>query len=429
MAPTAGGGNPTPALGVVPPPGAGVLPGVPGVDPTAGPAIPADAPPFAAPGIPGLTPPMGAPMGGVPGLPGLGADIAPPAFVQEQQAQEAARQRAAAERAKQQAIAQAAAADPFASAYAAPAAGPQEVRLVIDDKPVDDKEVGRNKTGSLIALVATAVVCIGIGAGVGNLVSSNSANASALRAVTDIRGEVTRVATLVNTAKEKIDHAAEAGNIRVQREGDEGQAPAAPTHPPTVDEEFIAWIREQPPEPPFSPAIFAGRAGRLNPNLVGKLTLTALQVAKLWDELLTHGRRTNVPAVRESINSLNPATSPLARTYVVFVPNGQSVAATLALASGTPDAATGNIAFPAAGANQPALTRQLFTGAAPLMPSAIPSAAITLRPTPELLAAGAGRWRDYQERIRDLKATAEELSQTIEQLQQLLSPGAAGGGH
>ena len=109
-----------------------------------------------------IPPPVAPPGGGIPGIPGipgLGGDVAPPAFVQQQQAADAARARAAA-----------AAADPFGASAAPVAAAPQQLVIQLDGKDVADSEVGRTRTGSIVAVAVTALVALGAGYGVGGMV-------------------------------------------------------------------------------------------------------------------------------------------------------------------------------------------------------------------------------------------------------------------
>ena len=97
-------------------------------------ARPTPVPPARASSVP---PPAG-------GMPGAAPGVAPPPFARPESSKPPS--------------------DPFASAGAQPAA--QEVRLVVDEKPVADSEVGRKKK-SLMYILLGAGLIVGLAAGWG----------------------------------------------------------------------------------------------------------------------------------------------------------------------------------------------------------------------------------------------------------------------
>lgn len=395
----AGAGPVAPPVGVVPPVGPAVVP------PTGG-SIPA--PPIV-PGVPGVT---DAAVPGAAGLPGVGGDVAPPPFVQQQQAQAAmaARVRAAAE-------------DPFSAAVVAPA-GPQEVRIVVDEKPVDDKEIGRKKTGQLIALAATGLIALGSGYAIGGMMEAKAQERQTLSAVNNVRTEFQRVGDVIAQIKQHVDRAAERGNIQVQR-GEDDQ-PQQATHPPEVDEELINWFREQPPDPPLSPDVYAGRVGRLRSNVVGKITLVQLQFNEVWRQLAAHVRMTNVANVRAALQASNPQNNEFSRMLVTFGRNPQGAAfALLVTAAGQPSQPGGPIPIAGAGIAS-GQTRTLYqTG--DIRSQDLTNLVIPVNPTQGLAAqaqaAATLPWLQYRQRIGDLKALVDQLATNHQQLMDALSGG------
>jgi hypothetical protein len=379
-------------------------------------------PPVSAPvGADGIAPPVVAPpaagggvLPGIPGIPGLGGSVAPPPFVQQQQAAEAAAARA-----------RAAAADPF-SAAAPAAAAPQQLVIQLDGKDVADSEVGRTKTGTIVAVALTAVVALGAGYAIGGMVETKNQERQTISAVGGVRQEVMRLGDVINQMKQHVDHAAEVGNIQVTRgEGDEGGAQqAAPTHPPEIDASLIEWFRSQPGDPPFTADVYAGRVGRLRSVVVSKLTLVTLQFTQAWQLLGQHAQRTNVPNVTAALGAANPQNNELSRMLVTFGRSSADAPPFAMLVSlGGPPAANG--AVPITGAGIPAgQTRTPYTGAEPITPQNITTFAIPVAPgqglAAQALAAAVLPWRQYQQRISELKQLIDNLTQNHSQLLEAL---------
>ncbi len=379
-------------------------------------------PPVSAMGMEGgevIQPPSGnAALPGIPGIPGFGGDVAPPAFVTKQKAVDAA-----------VAKARAAAADPFASA-AAGSAAPQSLVIHMDNKEVHDHEVGRSNSGTFVAVGITAVVALAAGYAVGGMVTTKGQEHQTLTAVAAVRTEVVRLGDVINQIKEHVDHAVEAGNITIQRgEGGGEAAPAAPpTHPPDVDEPLIEWFRGQPPEPPFSPDVYAGRVGRLRSAVVGKITLVTLQFTNAWQLLGQHVSRTNAANVRTAIAAANPQTNDMSHMLVTF---GRSAAdappfAMLVLQGGAPAA---NAAIPITGAGiAPGQTRQPYPGG-DIVAANLTNLVFPVAPgqglAAQALAAAVIPWRQYQARISELKTLVDALVQNHSQLLEALQGGGA----
>jgi hypothetical protein len=253
-----------------------ISPNTPGAAPIAAPAVGAAAAPKApvAPpvggGAPAIAPPIAAPIAAPgPKLPFGGPEVAPPPFAQP---------KAAPARAK-------APADPFAAGPAA-AAGPQEVRLVIDDKPVDEGEVGKRRRGRNALLLGIGLLvgtALGLGAG-----STNSRNV--LYNVTVRDGH-----EIYATVNEASTHVLEA-----QREIDEVVTAAAgsPGHPPSVDYDSIRAL--QAIELPIHAGAFARKNyGAFNPGTVDDLFSYYNNVQELW-RMFEHLAATTLPDTRRA---------------------------------------------------------------------------------------------------------------------------------
>jgi hypothetical protein len=163
----------------------------------------------------------------------------------------------------------AAAPDPFAAGPSS--AGPQEVRLVFDDKAVEDIEVGRKNTGRTAMLVG---VCILLGGGLGyGVASTNDRN----RIYNDIVDDGKSIAESVNTASPVIlDVQAKVDRLAAAALGEGGQ--------PRVEYETIAAL--QALENPFPAGIFNRRKyGLFNAEAVDALFQYYDHVQRLWAAL------------------------------------------------------------------------------------------------------------------------------------------------
>ncbi len=380
-------------------------------------------PPAAAPDSGGIVAPqmMGPPAGGpLPGIPGFGSDIAPPPIVQQQQAQAAAQRRA-------QAIAD----DPFGSSAASNA--PQEMRIVIDEKPVDDREVGRKKTGTLIAVLVTGAVALGAGYALGNMLEAKGQERQTLQAVTAVRNEIVRLGDTIASMRTHVEHAAEQGNIQNAREGDDS-APAAATHPPLVDEALITWVNDLPQEPPLSPDVYAGRVGRMRGTIVAKITELQLRLNEVWTLLRQHqaaSSGTRLVAIRAALaagNPRNPLQADAQRAVVVFArpnPQGPHVAqlATISLAAGQQLDLSQPVPVAGLGITGNATRTMYEAGAIP--DGQLATLALRLDSAHGLpaqtLQAATFPWGQYRNRISVLRERIEELAQVHQQLVDQLS--------
>ncbi|MFO0604348.1 MAG: hypothetical protein U0324_14290 [Polyangiales bacterium] len=372
-----------------------------------------------------------------PAVSGIGDDIAVPDFIRQQQAEaRAAAERAAAEQARlaaeraaaeraaaEQARLAAIAADPFSSS--AVNAGPQEVRLVIDDKAVADSEVGRKNTGTIITAVATGFIALAAGYLIGDFKASKGEESRTRGAITDIRRSVDATGTAISTLKDKVDRAAAAAGVQ----GEEGQAPAQQQAAATltVDEGLAEWFATQSPDPPLGPDAYAGRVGRLRPDLVAKLMKLQIGLEQVWRELQRHQALSSGPAltvVRASLADAQRARTEYQRLAVVFGPGrgegAPPVMGTLVQVTPQQDGSF-QLATPVPGA--PA--RQLYQSGDLAAPATIGTVIVPVSPTAGLAGTTVSNlnrpWADYAARLRSLKQHVDQLQQDHHSLGEALS--------
>lgn len=355
-------------------------------------------------------------------------DLAVPEFIRQQLAEKAAADaRAEAEaRAAADALAAAkaraaAAADPFASSSAAVA--PQDIRLVIDDKAVADSEVGRGRSGTYIAVAITALLALGGGL-MGGLQIASSQDAKKTRdAIGAIRSAVDQSGTTIAQLKEKVDHAAAAAGVQSREDGEQQAAPVRPDQL-RVDTDLTTWFGTQGSEPPLTPTTYAGRVGRLRPDLLQKLMTVQIGLQDAWYQLQSHQRITtaNLASIRESMEATRNTAQELSRLYVVFTPGPQNGPRLLAnLVQGSIEPTGVQLATPM-GAG-PA-TRPFYTGGdltAPNNASSIIPVDSRTGASRVILSHIARPWEEYRGRVRALKNLVDRLEGEHRQLSTALN--------
>ena len=237
-----------------------------------GQAVPAPnvgAPGAAAPPGGGVAPPPGR-GGGVPApgiRPGAPRGVVPPSFGQP-------------------AAQPAGPADPFA-AQAPAAVGPREVRLVIDEKPVADAEVGRKARGRFF-IIAGAFLAIGlvVGYGAGSMMSDRALYNMAVRDGKDIYQAVRDASDTVTKAQRYIETSLTAAR------GGPGKSPA-------VDYQAIEALRAL--EKPLEADAFSRKRYRaFKPETVDALFEYYNNVQLLWARFETLAART-LPETRRRV--------------------------------------------------------------------------------------------------------------------------------
>lgn len=195
-----------------------------------------------------------------------GADVAPPPFLQKKKKK--------------------AAADPFAAGEAAPS-GPREVRLVVDDQPVEESEVGRVQRFRTIMIAAVvALVAIGVGYGAGSTMAGRSQYNAAVRDGKAIFTKVQEGSSTVQKAKRLVNDAVSA-------------AKGGPGKDPAVAYGAIEELRAL--EQPFSATDFARKSYQLfKPGTVDSLFEYYNSVNKVWDRLQSLAA-TTLPKQRRTI--------------------------------------------------------------------------------------------------------------------------------
>ena len=367
-----------------------------------------------------------------------GSDIAVPDFIKQQMADTAAGEARAAEESRQaaeratravaeraaQERARAMAADPFASASVADA--PQEIRLVFDDTAVSDMEVGRKNTGAILGFVVVGAVALVGGFLMGGFMETRSQGARTVEAIADIRRSVDSAGAVIATMKNKVDHAATAAGIPAQGEDPAGQPAAAP-QTATVDEELVTWFAAQPPEPPLMPDVYAGRVGRLRPDIVQKLMKVQFELAQAWGDLRRH-QGTTQPGLRliqTSMQDLQRVRGEYQRLGVVFAagPEGGPRLISTLVSLGTADPAGAVPITPALAGTPP--TRQLYAGGDLAAPNMFGTVAVPVSVSGGLGSIAMGGltrpWSEYVARVRNLRTLVDTLAQDHRQLADSLS--------
>ncbi len=171
-----------------------------------------------------------------------------------------------------------ASADTFSATHAAPQ-GPREVRLVVDDKPVADSEVGRKRRlQTLVGAAVVAVVGIGLGWFGGSTASNRSLYRTVIRDAAAMHGAVEKAAPTLEKAQGRINDAL---------------AAASPTDgsEPKVDFEAIEGLLAL--KRPLDASAFARRHYKaLKPETVDALFEYYNGINILWSDFRTLVSRT-----------------------------------------------------------------------------------------------------------------------------------------
>jgi hypothetical protein len=198
-------------------------------------------------------------------------------------------------------------ADPFAAAPA-PVAAAHEVRLVIDDKAVDDAEVGRKGAGKLtVALSVAAVVGILVGWFVGSTWRERQLFDLALQDAKDVYGAVNTASASVTKAQKLIDQALKA---------------AAPGPGKSVEVDFKALEELRSIEKPFPADVFSRKryGAFAEPGTVDSLFQYYNNTNLLWAKIGVIAGRALAPNNREALSKAAKAAGELASTDYGCVP-------------------------------------------------------------------------------------------------------------
>lgn len=196
--------------------------------------------------------------------------------------------------------------DPFASGAVA-AQGPREVRLVIDDKPVEDAEVGRNRSRTvLIVASVSAVVALLIGYLAGGTMGQRRLQNAVVRDAKEIYGSV-----------QASRSAIEQGNRLVQQLV--SKARSAPGKAPAADYDAIQQLIAI--KAPFKANVFARKYYKAFGDPTVEALFEYFNTAKLaWARIGSLGASTLAPARRADIDRAATAANDLATRAVGCVP-------------------------------------------------------------------------------------------------------------
>ncbi|MEM9861811.1 MAG: hypothetical protein AAF938_09365 [Myxococcota bacterium] len=196
--------------------------------------------------------------------------------------------------------------DPFAQAAPAAAAGPQEVRLVLDDSAVDEGEVGKKRRGRNFLLIAIgAVVGILFGYASGSVMNDRKTRNNVVRDAGQIQTALQEGSARVAEAQRLVDRA----------------AAAAVSNPPTVDYEAIDSLRQI--QAPFPADSFSNR----NYALMETATVTSIfkyyqTTGRAWTAIESIVSLTSGDERREQLNAAATAAGE-ARSLIGCVPKIQ----------------------------------------------------------------------------------------------------------
>ncbi len=375
-----------------------IAPTTQGAPPIAAPAMPGAGPmapsPVAPPSL-GGSPAFGSPapasgVSAVPSLPfGGPPDVAPPPF-----AQPAAKP---AEPAKIRPPA-----DPFASGPSAE--GPREVRLVFDDKPVDEGEIGRKQRGRTFLFIGVGLVAgLAFGGAFGSWNSTNVLYNVTVRDGHEIYATIDTASRTVSDAQTKIDHLVE------RAAGAGGQAAG-------VDYATIEQLRAL--EAPIDAGAFSRKNyGAFMPGTVDDLFAYYNNVQQLWQRFERLAATTLPEARRTELDrtATAAAESATAQYGIIPVSTEQGIRGTLvfievpaAPAEGAA-ASTKLTARPRRGG--PGRELEMFTAETEIGDNASSVMVLDGAQSAGVLAEQLGAFRSYVNELREIKTL---MDQTVE---------------
>jgi hypothetical protein len=236
-------------------------------------------------GAPGGAPEAITPAKTAPAFPG--ADVAPPPFLQKRKKRKAA--------------------DPFAAGEAG-AGGPREVRIVVDEKPVDDSEVGRVQRFRTIAIVAgVALVGVVLGYGSGSTMADRRQYNAAVREGRDLYNTVRDVSSEVQKARRLVDQAV-------------ATAKGGPGKKPAVDYKAVEELRAM--KKPFTANDFARkRYQAFKSSTVDALFTYYNDTNMAWDKMATLAATTAGDQRRALLDKAAAAADEMAAMQTGCVPD------------------------------------------------------------------------------------------------------------
>lgn len=199
-------------------------------------------------------------------------------------------------------------ADPFA-AMPAPVAAAHEVRIVIDDKAVDDAEIGRKAGGkALVALGVVAVIGILTGWFIGSTWRERQLFDLALQDAKDVYTSVDKASGTVSKAAKLLDQALKAA------------APGGADKPVEVDFKALEELRSL--EKPFPADVFSRKryGAFAEPGTVDSLFLYYNNTNLLWAKLAALTAKSVPPAYRETLTAAAKLAGERANTDYGCIP-------------------------------------------------------------------------------------------------------------
>lgn len=234
-----------------------------------------------------VPPPGNVGQGGGAAFPG--ADVAPPPFLRKKKAKKKA-------------------SDPFAAGEAGEGGGPREVRLVVDDKPVEDSEVGRvQRFRTILIAVVVALVAVGVGYGAGSTNAGREQYNIAVNDGKEIFQKVRTASDEVQKARRHVDAAVSA-------------AKGGPGKTPAVAYDAIEGLRAM--KKPFTATDFARKRYQLfKPATVDALFEYYNNVNMLWEKFSSLAATTLPKQRRAVLNKAAEAADDMATMQTGCVPD------------------------------------------------------------------------------------------------------------
>jgi len=233
--------------------------------------------------------------------------------------------------------------DPFAQAQ--PAQAQREVRLVIDDKAVEDAEIGRRSGGKFaIAAIVAAAVGILVGWFVGGTQRERQLYDLVLQDAKDVYNAVGTATPKIEDAQKLLDRAVKS---------------AAPAAGKGIELDFKAIEELRKLEKPFPADVFSRKHYRaLEPATVDMLFQYYNNTNLLWAKLTSLGAKALTPTAKEGLTRSAKSAGDLALTDYGCIP----FKADKDFGCGIVAIATGEDGKVTANTRQGSYEKQLFTG-------------------------------------------------------------------
>jgi len=306
-------------------------------------------------------------------------------------------------------------ADPFAPAEPSTRPqGPQEVRLVLDDKDVDDAEVGRKKKGKTFLLIGLGLLLgLLLGFGSGSVMDRRKLHNHAVNDAKDIYSALQESSAKISDVQRLIDQAARAAGG------------AGANKQPSVDYEAIEQLRQI--ERPFQANVFAHKSYNLfEPSTVDSLFTYYHNVGIVFDQISSLDSLTRGEERREELDAAASAaveSRSLPVGCVMKHAEGQYVCNLGYLQQGSEP---GQLEVRATRTGRQHIERQVFQGGEVTEENAGEFVVlVNLNESQGVLGESGALFEDYLRKLTQLKALVDETAEVQGRLETGIGPIAA----